>query len=258
MAAFFVEAKPRQRGLASWYNLIHMQSNIIIFTDGASSGNPGPGGWGTLVSYEGKVSELGGGEERTTNNRMELQAVLEGLSFVIEQGVSNIPITLYTDSSYVSNGITTWIKGWQKRNWTNQAGDQIANVDLWKKMGEVLKDVSVKTVQISGHSGIPGNERVDEIATGYIKEDKVYLYHGPLDGYTVDILNTKVDPTLKKEKDRKKGKAYSYLSLIGKDLQIHYTWDECKKRVEGQKGAKYKKSLSPEDEEKIKRSWGIK
>jgi ribonuclease HI len=235
-----------------------MQSQIIIFTDGASSGNPGPGGWGALVAYDKKVTELGGGEERSTNNRMELTAVLESLSFVIEQGVSNIPITLYTDSSYVANGATLWIKGWQNRNWTNQAGDSIANVDLWKKMNEVLKDVSVKIIRISGHSGIPGNERVDEIATGYIKENQNYLYHGPLDGYSVDILNTKVDEGAKKEKDRKKGKAYSYVSLIGKDFMVHYTWDECKKRVEGAKGAKYKKALSQEDEESIKKSWGIK
>lgn len=235
-----------------------MQSNITIFTDGASSGNPGPGGWGSIISFEREVTELGGYEERTTNNRMELKAVLEALKFVIEQHKNNLPITLYTDSSYVANGITTWIKGWQKRNWINQAGDQIANIDIWKDMAEVLKDVSVKVIQISGHSGIPGNERVDEIATGYIKEDKVYLYHGPLDGYTVDISHTKVDVGAKKEKDRKKGKAYSYVSLIGNDFMVHYTWDECKKRVEGVKGAKYKKALSKEDEDMIKRSWGIK
>lgn len=235
-----------------------MQSQIIIFTDGASSGNPGPGGWGALVAYDKKVTELGGSEERTTNNRMELSAVLESLNFVIEQGVSKLPITLYTDSSYVANGATAWIKGWQNRNWTNQAGDQIANVDLWKKMNEVLKDVFVKIIRISGHSGIPGNERVDQIATAHIKDGKTYLYHGPLDGYTVDILNVKVDENLKKEKDRKKGKAYSYVSLIGGEFKIHYTWDDCKKRVEGAKGAKYKKTLSKEDEQSIMKSWGVK
>jgi ribonuclease HI len=232
--------------------------NITIFTDGASSGNPGPGGWGSIISFGDTVTELGGKETRTTNNRMELTAVLEALKFVVEEHKNNLPITLYTDSSYVANGATIWIKGWQKRNWTNQTGDQIANVDLWKDMGEVLKDVNVKFVQISGHSGIPGNERVDEIATGFIKEDKVFLYHGPIEGYEVDISHTRVDVGTKKEKDRKKGKAFSYVSLVGKDFQVHYTWDECKKRVEGAKGAKYKKALSKEDEEGIKRSWGVK
>lgn len=235
-----------------------MQSHITIFTDGASSGNPGPGGWGAIISYEKTVTELGAGEKMTTNNRMELTAVLEALKFIVEEHKNNLPITLYTDSSYVANGITTWIKGWQRRGWTNQAGDQIANVDLWKDMSEVLKDVSLKVVNVSGHSGIPGNERADEIATGFIGEGKVFLYHGDSEGYTVDISHTRVDPKAKKSKDRKKGKAYSYLSLIGKDLMVHYTWDECKKRVEGKKGAKYKKALSKEDEEVIKRSWGVK
>ena len=247
----------KQKPLFLYGILICMQSHITIFTDGASSGNPGPGGWGAIISYDAKVTELGGKETRTTNNRMELTAVLESLKFIIDEHINNVPITIYTDSSYVANGITIWIKGWQKRNWVNSQGDQIANVDLWKEISQILKDVSVKIVHISGHSGIPGNERVDEIATGFIKEDKVYLYHGQIDGYTVDISHTKMDTGAKKEKDRKKSKAYSYVSLIGKDFQVHYTWDECKKRVEGVKGARYKKAISKEDEDNIKRMWQV-
>lgn len=234
-----------------------MQSHITIFTDGASSGNPGPGGWGTVLSYDGKVTELGGREERTTNNRMELQAVLEGLLFVIDQHLTSQPITLYTDSSYVANGITTWIKGWKARNWTNKTGETIANVDIWKRLSFVLPDVQLKVVNVSGHSGIPGNERCDVIATSFSKNVAVHLYHGAADDYDVDLANTKVDPKLKKAKDNKKAKAYSYLSLVNGELKIHYTWDECKKRVEGTKGAKYKKAISKEDEEIIRRSWGV-
>jgi ribonuclease HI len=234
-----------------------MQSHITIFTDGASSGNPGPGGWGTIISYDDRVVELGGREDRTTNNRMELQAVLEGLLFVIDQRINSQPITLFTDSSYVANGITTWIKGWQKRNWTNQVGQPIANIDIWKKIALVLGDVHLSITNISGHSGIPGNERADEIATGYIKDSSFYLYNGSQSEYDVDLKNITVNPAQKKEKDRKKGKAYSYLSLVKGVLQIHQTWDECKKRVEGEKGAKYKKSLSKEDEEKIRGSWRV-
>ena len=236
-----------------------MEKNIIIFTDGASSGNPGPGGWGTIVSYNGRVTELGGGEEKTTNNRMELQAVLEGLLFVIDQSLTSHPITLYTDSSYVANGITTWIKGWQSRNWTNKMGDPIANIDIWKKIAEALKEVHLKIINISGHSGIPGNERADKIATSHVKDDaNYYMYDGSEMEYDVDLTHVRIDPEQKKEKDRKKGKAYSYLSLVNGILQIHYTWNECKQRVEGQKGVKYKKAISKEDENTIKRSWGIK
>ena len=92
-----------------------MQSNITIFTDGASSGNPGPGGWGAILSIGDQVTELGGSESRTTNNRMELTAVYESIKHVVEHQYNNLPITLYTDSSYVANGITAWIKGWQNR-----------------------------------------------------------------------------------------------------------------------------------------------
>ncbi len=234
-----------------------MQSNITIFTDGASSGNPGPGGWGAIVSYDNQITELGGGEEKTTNNRMELQAVLEALTFVVEQHHNNNPVTLYTDSSYVANGINSWIKGWQKRNWTNQTGQVIANVDIWKNMAQVLPDVSLKIVNVSGHSGIKGNEQADKIATGFVRNPNFRLYHGAESEYGVDLKNLSMDKVVKKEKDRKSAKAYSYLSLVGGELKVHYTWNECKARVEGTKGAKYKKAISKEDEETIKKSWGL-
>lgn len=235
-----------------------MQSHITIFTDGASSGNPGPGGWGTVISYNSKVIELGGAEKKTTNNRMELQAVLEGLTFVLQENLQSTPITLYTDSSYVANGITNWIKGWQKRNWTNQAGQPIANIDIWKEIAHILPDVQLVIVNISGHSGIAGNEQADRIATGFVKNTQHILFQGPRSDYDVDLENLTMHQATKKEKDRKKKKAYSYVSLLDGSVQIHYTWDECKARVDGKKGVKYKKSVSKEDEQNIIRSWGIK
>lgn len=235
-----------------------MQKQITIFTDGASSGNPGPGGWGAIVAHDESVTELGGGEARTTNNRMELQAVLESLSFIVEERLNNLPIKLYTDSSYVANGITKWLAGWQRRNWMSQVGAPIANVDIWKRMAQVVKEVNLSIVNVSGHSGIPGNERADQIATGYAKSERVFLYNGVRKEYDVDLDNTKVDPRQKQEKDRKKGKAFSYVSLVNGEFMIHQSWDECKKRVEGAKGAKYKKAMSLEDQDVIKRSWGVK
>jgi ribonuclease HI len=234
-----------------------MQSHITIFTDGASSGNPGPGGWGTLVRYADQITELGGAEPKTTNNRMELKAVLEGLRFVVEHSLNTQPITLYTDSSYVANGATTWIKGWKMRGWTNKLGDSIANVDLWKDMGDVLSDVNVKFVNVSGHSGIPGNERCDEIATGFSKNVQVHLYNGPYSQYDHDLENITVNPELKSSKDRAKQTAFSYLSLVDGVLKIHSSWNDCKARVEGKKGARYKKTISKIDEDTIRRSWGV-
>jgi len=235
-----------------------MQSHTIIFTDGASSGNPGPGGWGTIISFAGKISELGGGEDRTTNNRMELQAVYEGLKFVVDQGITSTPVRLYTDSSYVANGINSWITGWKRRNWTNQAGQTIANVDIWKNIAELLPDIGLTIVNVSGHSGVPGNERADQIATGFARGTGYGLYYGDKDEYDVDLENLNMDNAVKKEKDRKKQKAYSYVSLVKGDPKIHYTWAECKARVEGQKGVKYKKAISKDDEQNILRSWGVK
>lgn len=234
-----------------------MQSHITIFTDGASSGNPGPGGWGAIISYDSQITELGGREDKTTNNRMELSAVLEALLFVVDQNLNSSPITLYTDSSYVANGINSWIKGWQRRNWTNQAGQVIANVDLWQKMAQVLPDVSLKIVNVSGHSGIPGNEQADKIATGFIKDSNFRLYHGAESEYGVNLKDLEMNTVVKKEKDRKKAKAYSYVSLVDGVFAVDYTWNECKKRVEGKKGAKYKKAISKEDEDNIKRSWKV-
>lgn len=234
-----------------------MQKLITIFTDGASSGNPGPGGWGSVVRYDEQVTELGGHEPRTTNNRMELTAVIRALEFVVEHNLASMPVTLYTDSSYVANGITSWLKGWQARNWTNKMGDPIANVDLWKDSVPVLREINLTIRNVSGHSGIPGNERCDEIATGYSKGVAVHLYHGPYSEYHYDLDNITVDAKKKSSKDRNGQKAFSYLSLIGGELKIHETWNDCKKRVEGVKGARFKKSVSKEDENAIRRSWGV-
>lgn len=231
--------------------------NTIIFTDGASSGNPGPGGWGAIVSFEDTVVELGGFEQKTTNNRTELTAVYEALLFVVEQNKNTIPVTLYTDSSYVANGATSWIHGWKNRGWTNQAGVEVANVDIWKKLADVLPQIKLQIINVSGHSGIPGNERADEIATSFIKDQKQFLYNGSKSEYAIDLENTSVDEGLKKVKDRKKAKAYSYVSLVDDNFQIHKTWDDCKNRVQGEKGAKYKKTISKQDEEDVKKSWGV-
>lgn len=234
-----------------------MQKLITIFTDGASSGNPGPGGWAAVVRHGDEVTELGGYEAKTTNNRMELTAVIRALEFVVEHHLSSSPVTLYTDSSYVANGIKSWLKGWQMRGWTNKLGDPIANVDLWKESVPVLREINLNIVTVSGHSGIPGNERCDEIATGYSKGASVHLYHGAYADYHHNLETTAVDAKKKASKTRGGQKAFSYLSLVDGKLVIHSNWNDCKARVEGTKGARYKKSVSKEDEDSIRKSWGV-
>jgi len=151
---------------------------ITIYTDGSSRGNPGPGGWGAIIVYDNKIVELGGGETHTTNNRMELTAVIEAL-----KAVSDKQITIYTDSEYVMKGITEWIHKWQKKGWKTANKKQVLNQDLWQKLLEVAGDRKIEWKYVAGHAGIHLNERADEIATGFADGLKSFLYNGPKDKY---------------------------------------------------------------------------
>ena len=139
---------------------------VAAATDGACSGNPGPGGWGALLRFEdGSVEEFGGHAPATTNNRMELQAALEVL-----QRLKQLPLhpdlTLRTDSKYLIDGLGSWIKGWKRKGWKTAAGKPVLNQDLWKALDQARLD-AVPLVYVKGHSGDPDNERVDRIAVAY-------------------------------------------------------------------------------------------
>lgn len=139
-----------------------------VYTDGACTGNPGPGGWGTVVYFtDGSVHETGGATAQTTNNRMELFAAIEALILLQRSGQTQ-PITLYTDSEYVKNGITKWIKGWKKKGWKTSQGKAVLNQDLWEKLDAVNSPL-VTWQYVRGHSGNQGNERCDQIATAFAK-----------------------------------------------------------------------------------------
>lgn len=133
--------------------------NVTIYTDGACSGNPGPGGWGAILQFGKYEKELSGGEPETTNNRMELRAALEALRALTEP----CNVTLFTDSAYLKRGITEWLPGWKRRNWRRKGG-KLANVDLWKKLDEEIVRHEVRWRWVRGHAGHPINERVDKLA----------------------------------------------------------------------------------------------
>lgn len=140
------------------------KQHVDIYTDGACSGNPGPGGWGALLSYHNKEDELSGYSEHTTNNKMELLAAISALeSLSITSSVS-----LTTDSTYVKDGITKWIHNWKKRNWKTSAGNPIKNIELWKRLDEVSATHKVSWHWVKGHAGHAGNERADQLATAAI------------------------------------------------------------------------------------------
>ena len=135
-------------------------SEVVIYTDGACKGNPGPGGWGAWLKSGEHEKELWGGEKLTTNNRMELTAVIEALASLKRR----CTVALYTDSEYVRNGITTWIHGWKKRGWLTADKKPVKNVELWQRLEEMTAGHDVTWHWVKGHSGDPGNERADRLA----------------------------------------------------------------------------------------------
>lgn len=133
---------------------------VVIYSDGACSGNPGPGGWGVVLLYGDKEKELNGGERQTTNNRMELMAAIEGLRAL--KGACSVDI--HTDSNYVRQGITEWIHSWKRKGWKTADNKPVKNVDLWQLLDEESKRHQVRWHWVKGHSGHPLNERADALA----------------------------------------------------------------------------------------------
>jgi len=138
-----------------------MKKDVVLYTDGACSGNPGPGGWGAILTYKGKELELSGYEAETTNNRMELTAVIEGLSALNEP----CNITVYSDSKYVVDSVEKgWLDSWQRRGWKNSQKETPPNLDLWQRLIVLLDKHTVAFKWIRGHQGHPHNERCDKLA----------------------------------------------------------------------------------------------
>lgn len=137
------------------------KKEVRLFTDGACSGNPGPGGWGAILQYKGQEKELSGGEPMTTNNRMELLAAIEGLSALKQP----CRVTLTSDSKYLVDAVTKgWVYGWQKKGWKKSDNSPALNVDLWERLLPLLKYHEVEFVWVKGHAGHPENERCDRLA----------------------------------------------------------------------------------------------
>lgn len=137
-----------------------MMNSVIIYTDGGCEGNPGPGGWGVVVRCGDSVREISGGEIATTNNRMELTAAIEALSSLTERS----EVSLFTDSQYVKNGISLWIKGWKRKGWLTSSKEPVKNVDLWQRLDAVVGRHRVTWKWVKGHAGNADNERCDGLA----------------------------------------------------------------------------------------------
>ncbi|MBF0186688.1 MAG: ribonuclease HI [Magnetococcales bacterium] len=155
------------------------ESTVVIYTDGACSGNPGPGGWGALLNYKGHEKSLSGYSSHTTNNRMEMLAVIHAL----EALTRTCDVEIYTDSVYVKDGMTRWIHGWKKKSWRRKDGKPVRNVELWKRLEKAASSHRAQWNWVKGHAGHPENERVDQLAReaidrgrqGEIEEDPAGL-----------------------------------------------------------------------------------
>ena len=154
-------------------------SFVEIYTDGSSKGNPGQGGWGAIIFDEEKVLEIGGNEENTTNNRMEMRAAIEALKILPEGAEAK----LHTDSEYLMKGITIWILGWQKNNWRTKDKKEVLNKDLWQELWRETEKRKVGWKKVLGHSGHTLNERCDEIAQSLANGKQMKLFEGNLLDY---------------------------------------------------------------------------
>lgn len=242
-------------------------NSIDVYTDGSSRGNPGPGGWGALITDHMKstVKELGGKEDPTTNNRMELMASLEALKYLEEKKYKDRMIVMHTDSAYLLQGITGWVFAWEKNGWKTKTGEDVLNKDLWEallrvtfRMGE-KGDIVWKKVE--GHSGLVGNDRTDEIATGYADGERMMLFSGALSEYeklvgSIHEKNT-ANATKKPSKKKSSQTAYSYVSMIEGKIKTYKTWAECEKAVKGKKGARYQKVFTQDEEHDLIGRWSL-
>lgn len=246
------------------------KNEIVIYTDGSSLGNPGPGGWGSVLLFpDTKIIETGGVEKDSTNNRMEMTAAIEALKKIEKLKPEAKTIKIHTDSSYLLNGITMWIYAWVKNNWQTKIKEDVLNKDLWEILYKIENNLKhkyeVEWIKVAGHAGILLNERCDEIATGFSSGKRPLLFTGSLKDYEklfgsirpVQGASPKVKE--KQKKVNKKGKvAYAYVSLVAGKIHSDKTWAECEKRVKGKSGAKYKKVFSKEEEQELIALWSLK
>ena len=151
-----------------------MRARVAIYTDGACKGNPGPGGWGALLQYRGRERELYGGEAATTNNRMELTAVIRALETLKRRS----DVAIYTDSQYVKNGIETWIHAWKRNGWRTSDRKSVKNADLWLELERVAGAHDIEWHWVRGHADTEGNHRADELANRGVETLKLGPIHG--------------------------------------------------------------------------------
>ena len=224
------------------------------YSDGGCLGNPGPGGWGVHIEYpDGRVVELGGAELQTTNNRMELRAAIEAA-----RSVADWPrATIVADSQYVLRGIRSWVKGWKRNGWKTSTGAPVLNRDLWEELDAVATD-RISWEWAKGHSGVPGNERCDAIASWFAASVKPLAASRRMPRTLAPTSTPDRAPHVRSSRPAAVGgQGFSYISLVDGIPARHATWGECESRVKGVKAARFKKVRSASEANDVFASWGV-
>ena len=218
---------------------------VRVITDGACEGNPGPGGWAAIIVWEdGRLEELGGAEALTTNNRMELQAAIQGLRRLPPE----TPVEMVTDSTYLLKGITEWIHTWKRNGWRTSQKQPVENRDLWEELDR-LAGRRATWQWTRGHAGHSLNERADRIAQSYA--------HRRSPG-AQPAAERPAAPAAPRQAPLFAASSNTYLSLVGGVVQRHATWGDCEARVKGVSNARYKKCRSRQEELAALASWGLR
>lgn len=231
-----------------------MKNTVTIYTDGASRGNPGPGGWAAILMTDTKVVELAGNVTPATNNQMEMLAVEKALEHA-KKHFSDMTVMLHADSRYVLNGLESWLDGWVRNGWMTAAKKPVENKNQWQALLE-LRDFfgrKLELVKVDGHSGHLYNDRCDELAVAAALKKPHDLFVGTVKDYAQQLEavapKSVVKKTASKASTKKEtGPAYSYVSLVDGKVYADKTWAACEQRVKGKKGAKYKKVFSKGEE----------
>jgi ribonuclease HI len=222
---------------------------LIAYTDGAARSNPGPGGWGAVLAVmqtddetgKSQVVELGEKLPDTTNNQAELTAAIEALQWAQANEVSDV--TLYTDSSYLIQGITNWRHNWQQNGWQTKNDEPVKNKQLWQDLIAAQENLDVTYEHVDGHAGIPANERADEIATALADDADLTLFEGERSEYAISL-----DPEPQLLVD-----SPVYVSFVDGEVKQHNSWEDCQERVEGVQAQYRKVSTVPERDEVLQK-----
>ena len=237
---------------------------IVVFTDGASKGNPGPGGWGAIVATpEGHVTELGGGAAITTNNKMELTGAIQALTRLL--GTSG-PVAIYTDSTYVIKGIREWVPNWRRRGWKTATGSEVMNRELWEELHSLT--TRPRAARPSGGTTCAGTSALRETSAATRlpmhsrRSDQSSCTTGHFPVIRLRLAICRTTPAFLRASlprlARRRVCRYSYLSVVDGKPMRHATWAECEQRVKGRSGALFKKATSEADQADILRSWRFK